>query len=1440
MTDDAYDLPPNPFVGLRPFESTEGLLFFGRDEQTTELMQKLDRGRFLAVVGSSGCGKSSLIRAGLIPKLKGGFLVASRDRWVSATMKPGKGPMQNFADALLAACGDSRTPGRIAALSRGIRRGGAHAVVRYLSKRLDPRDTNVLLLVDQFEEIFRFGFHSDEGDEAAAGAAPDRWKWRRDEATDFVSVMLELARQESLPVYVVITMRSDFIGDCDSFYELPQAMNGGQYLVPRLTRRQRMEAIECPIRLYGEEISPGLLDRVLNDMGMGLERSTKDVSEESDQLPVMQHALMRTWENWLTEETAREEREREAREGRPEGQQEPPAASELDEPLREPIDLRHYEAVGTVNGALSKDADKALAGLNEDEQRIARLMFQALTDTDAKGRRLRRPARLKELGEITGADTATIKKVINHFRDDNRLFLIESEDRLGGDDPLVDISHESLIRRWAKLSAWVDAEAEARDQYLRLAGEAARYFDPQHRRAGLLRDPALQLALDWWDERGPTAEWARRYDPHFAHTEEFLFKSREERETEAKTAEDARLHDLRQAQQLAGQRRRTNVILAVATILLAVSLFATVVAWQRAVASEAQAQASEAQAQASESRVKAAYGELEAQNVELAGKKLLVEVQKQELNKSYAKLNTAAETLRETNIRLEAEKKNAVAAQQQAENDRNDALRAKGTAVLAQVAGTDYRKAVKSQRESRLDEALGEFQDALGKYETLKDERAQADTHAELGKMLSKMEPIPEVEPSDGTGVKPPEAGDLSNDIFTASDITNAFLLVVHGRGSESAKVDDMPKLTAAHLISIYGFDKNERLGLKHYGQAVAKYQKVGDSNGSASLLEEVAELANPMSGDGELRYPKNESVWKDIKGTGRARVSIALLCEASETFESKGNTDRRVATLFKLAGRVAALPPKSDDPFFEQYDAIHGCPNLGDDPSAYYEEAMKVREKAIDGAGQDPKTINARREAAVATALDFASHYRTDGAEADAEKYYRRAVNVYKDYEADASQRKARASLLVSIGKGYFGDTELLKPDPEKGEKYYAEAEALYSGAADREGKEALADVLISIETIPRLERAAQIYESLNNLEAAGKTYDTIGYKMNLAMKEASDAHLKAARSFEIARLAAQSSEKARLAEEEAMSLISAAFSLRVQGQRAQGDPALKLFEDSLEAYKKALTLLPATEANRSVRANPLINIGDLNMLLKRPGEALDAYTEAAPLLDQGLKSTRFMRANLFYSKGEAARLKGDAGAATNAFEESLRLSKEVDYSEGIRRAEAALNRQTAPEPTPTPTPSDDSSARNPGRQVTALPAYANLDADLTPPLPRDAVGDPELVDRRTDGSVLSAQQPSVAVGDLDYKVENGNSKLIVTVEKTGLKGEELTVTIGDWRGTIIIGESGDGELNLRTRRGEQVPSVAVGMTVTVTDKSGRVIVSGVVVDKTKPRTKR
>lgn len=454
---------PNPFVGLRPFRTEESLLFFGRKEQTVELLQQLHRTRFLAVVGSSGCGKSSLIRAGLIPKLKAGFLVEDRDRWLTATMKPGDAPLKNLAASLLDGTFGDTTDAMIDGFVKAIRQSGVETITTRLAAKLGDSSSNLLLLIDQFEEIFRFGVESNKAD-------------LREEAEDFVSLMLALAEQPTLPIYVVMTMRSDFIGDCDNFYGLPEAMNRSQYLVPRLTRQQRQQAIEGPIRLFGGQITPRLLDRVLNDIG-----------DKADQLPVMQHALMRTFEIWQKSNTHK-------------------------------IDIEHYEAIGTLSEALSRDAENALKGLSDNEQQIAKQIFQALTDIDAKNRQIRRSVHLNDVIAITETNRETVSKVIESFCSEGRSFLILSD----ATNPLIEISHESLIRRWHKLQVWIDEEDSSRSMYLRIVDRAILY---QINQGGLLSGLDLKMARKWWKKSTPNLAWGLRYHPEFYSARSFVRRS---------------------------------------------------------------------------------------------------------------------------------------------------------------------------------------------------------------------------------------------------------------------------------------------------------------------------------------------------------------------------------------------------------------------------------------------------------------------------------------------------------------------------------------------------------------------------------------------------------------------------------------------------------------------------------------------------------------------------------------------------------------------------------------------------------------------------------------------------------------------------------------------------------------------------------------------------
>ena len=473
------DLRANPYVGLRPFFAGDSLYFFGREQQTADLLEILHAQRFLGVVGSSGSGKSSLVCAGLLPALLGGFLVGDRDHWHIVQMKPGGAPIFNLATGLVKAMGNP--PDARDALERAIRDEHTGAIIKFLTPQLKSNE-NVFVLVDQFEEVFAFrGVERDDGLESSDTDRHRQRASRRAEAADFVDLIMALADQRDLPIYVALTMRTDFLGDCDLFYGLPEALNRGRYLVPRMTREQLREAVECPALLEpGAQIAPRLTDRLLNELG-----------DRFDRLPVLQHALLRTWDEW---------------------QRAGGVGS---------IDLRHYDQAGGLERALDLDAESAMTGL--DETATARV-FKRLTKTDVSRRRVRDPARISELIAASGANRAVVESIISHFEGNGRSFVhASSED--DPDDPRVDISHESLIRQWDRLRKWVDEERESRDRYIELVGRARKWKQEE---AGLLSGPELRSYSSWRLTEKPTPGWARRYfeaDDAFKSAELYLDES---------------------------------------------------------------------------------------------------------------------------------------------------------------------------------------------------------------------------------------------------------------------------------------------------------------------------------------------------------------------------------------------------------------------------------------------------------------------------------------------------------------------------------------------------------------------------------------------------------------------------------------------------------------------------------------------------------------------------------------------------------------------------------------------------------------------------------------------------------------------------------------------------------------------------------------------------
>jgi WD40 repeat protein/energy-coupling factor transporter ATP-binding protein EcfA2 len=470
----------NPFPGLRPFRRNEDFLFFGRESQVDAMVDKLAQTGFLAVVGPSGSGKSSLVNCGLEPALHRGLMAKAGTNWHVAHMRPGIDPFGHLADALAKSgvlftdydSGHLTTSEIIEATLRMSKLG----LIDIVQQARLPEQVNLLVVVDQFEELFRYSKLVIAGQKSDSEINED--------AVAFVNLLLETTNNPELPIYIVLTMRSDFFGDCAKFAGLPEAINAGQYLIPRMKRDERRAAITGPIHVSGSEISPVLVTRLVNDVG-----------DNPDQLSILQHALNRTWAYW--ENIC-------GREG--------------------PLDLKHYEAIGTMASALDAHAERAFGELeSEAQKKICEKMFKALTDKATDPRGIRRPAKFPTLCKLTRASETDLEKVIGVFRKPSRSFLMPPVGEELEPDTVVDISHESLMRGWKRLRRWADEEAESARTFTRLAEAAELYED---KKASLWRDPELQLALDWKAREQPTEEWARQYRSDFERADRFLQASR--------------------------------------------------------------------------------------------------------------------------------------------------------------------------------------------------------------------------------------------------------------------------------------------------------------------------------------------------------------------------------------------------------------------------------------------------------------------------------------------------------------------------------------------------------------------------------------------------------------------------------------------------------------------------------------------------------------------------------------------------------------------------------------------------------------------------------------------------------------------------------------------------------------------------------------------------
>ena len=533
-SESAGDAPPAPgkapFKGLNYFDEVDAALFFGREKMTAQLVSLVwgclatepDSSRFTAVLGASGSGKSSVVRAGLVPTLKGhlpaaGTLPGSGKEGLKQfpgpihVLTPTAHPLQALALRL--------TQNRESLLETAALLDSLAADPRSLhlaaTRMLDGANggERILLVIDQFEELFTLC-----REESARQA--------------FIDNLLAAARAGG-PVVVLIVLRADFYARCAPYADLRQALCQRQLYIGAMNDEEARRAILEPARLRGWLLEPGLADLFLRDAGA-----------EAGALPLLSHALLATWQR---------------RRGRT-------------------LTLTGYQEAGGVHGAITQTAETVYQQLSPAQQMITRGIFlrlvalgDSLEDNTAPPIYTRRRASLEELLP-QDQSAAEVREVLVKLAD-ARLITTAQE--------TAEVAHEALIQEWARLRAWLHENRDALHMQRSLTAAAQEWERLDHDRGALYRGVQLAQVKEWSRSNpGQLSPPERRFVEESIAEEEAQLAAetaRQQRElAAAQSLADEQRRRAEEQAQAAGQLRRRAFWLAVAAGGLLLLLLVTI------------------------------------------------------------------------------------------------------------------------------------------------------------------------------------------------------------------------------------------------------------------------------------------------------------------------------------------------------------------------------------------------------------------------------------------------------------------------------------------------------------------------------------------------------------------------------------------------------------------------------------------------------------------------------------------------------------------------------------------------------------------------------------------------------------------------------------------------------------------------------------------------
>ncbi|MEI6488548.1 MAG: hypothetical protein WCP52_06280 [Bacteroidota bacterium] len=690
-----------PYPGLRPFEEKESIFFKGRDTHVDEIIQQIEQKRFVMITGASGDGKSSIIYAGVIPNVKAGFIKANYNAWRFSIIKPEDKPLYNLS-ASLAEVLNLSTDKVYEDLSYGF------SSIIELYKRSDyyidnqskdwqdlslddkkarrAKASNLFILVDQFEEFFTNTENFYNGEPTAEAEI----------AINLLTETVRVANEQKLPIYIVFTMRSDFIGNSSAFRGLPELVGFSHFFIPRLKREEIEKIVLEPALLNGDTISEQLVNYL-----------TSAAADGADQLPIIQHALNRIW-NIARENNEEMDLIHLAMAG---------GLDPLELPDKDrkrfniffdklPSNKKQHYSHPSLQNVINAHADELLEDTvtefksttngTVDEKTIRFALkrgFQTLTKID-EGRSVRHRTSVKDLiGNINIASIGLreVNNLLDKFREEGNTLInpfVSQTEKLK-EDSVIDITHEALIRNWKKLSEWVEEDDQNLNNYTDFNKQLIRWEENNKSSRFLLSLGPLEQFENWYKHSLINEYWIVKYDESTDNSMQKFDKARAKIVSITNYLKESR----KQISNIERVKKRRNGILLAASLVVTIVLSGLTIwafnqknfaATEQQVAEQKRIEAEGAKSQAMQSKDEAEKAKSKAIENELDALK-----SKKESDR-YAK-----DVMTQKNI-AESEKSNAnkqmIIANQEKDNAEKQKQRAENSKELAEKATIEAKK----------------------------------------------------------------------------------------------------------------------------------------------------------------------------------------------------------------------------------------------------------------------------------------------------------------------------------------------------------------------------------------------------------------------------------------------------------------------------------------------------------------------------------------------------------------------------------------------------------------------------------------------------------------------------------------------------------------------------------------------------------------------------